>query len=85
MIEVQELAAKFNITLTKKDIETAVAMLENFPYASKSSLQLDFENQNENTEKDNLVDYVMHTGKAFGVNVKNYEEMGAKIATRYLL
>ena len=44
MIEVQKLAVKFNITLTQKDIETALAMLKNYSYASKSSLQLDFEN-----------------------------------------
>ncbi|MDO6602619.1 ketopantoate reductase family protein [Arenibacter palladensis] len=80
MLEVQELAAKFNVTLTKKDIEDSLAMLSNFPYASKSSLQLDFENQNGQTEKHNLLDFVIENGKKFGIKVDNYEEMNEKIS-----
>lgn len=81
MREVQNLANKFNITLTEKDIEDSLAMLSNFPYASKSSLQLDFENQNSKTEKDNLVDYVIKNGKNLGVKVDNYEGMNRKITS----
>ncbi|MEG3659055.1 2-dehydropantoate 2-reductase [Arenibacter palladensis] len=80
MLEVQELATKFNVTLTKKDIEDSLAMLSNFPYASKSSLQLDFENQNSQTEKHNLLDFVIENGKKFGIKVDNYEEMNEKIS-----
>ena len=79
MLEVQELADKFNVTLTEKDIEDSLAMLSNFPYTSKSSLQLDFENQNSKTEKHNLLDYVIKNGKKFGIKVDNYEEMNEKI------
>lgn len=79
MREVQKLADKFNVTLTEKDIEDSLAMLSNFPYKSKSSLQLDFESQNNKTEKDNLVDYVIKNGKKFGIKVDNYEEMNRKI------
>ncbi|HLS30586.1 MAG TPA: 2-dehydropantoate 2-reductase [Flavobacteriaceae bacterium] len=81
MREVQNLANNFNITLTEKDIEDSLTMLSNFPYASKSSLQLDFENRNNKTEKENLVDYVIKNGKNLGVKVDNYEEMNRKITS----
>lgn len=79
MREVKELAGKFNVTLTEKDIEEALAMFKTFPYRSKSSLQLDFENQNIKTEKDILADYVIINGKILGINVYHYEEMTRKI------
>lgn len=79
MGEVQKLAGKFDVTLTEKDIEDALAMLSNFPYKSKSSLQLDFESQNSKTEKENLVDYVIENGKKFGIKVDNYEAMNRRV------
>ena len=80
MTEVQELANKSNVVLTDKDIEDSLTMLSNFPYKSKSSLQLDFENQNDTTEKDILVDYVINNGKKLGIKVDKYEEMNEKIS-----
>ncbi|MGR7812912.1 ketopantoate reductase family protein [Lacinutrix undariae] len=85
MQEIQDLAAKNNITLSDNDIETALGMLSNFPQKSKTSLQLDFENKNKNTEKENLVDYVIKASEAFGITAKNYTEMSAKIVSRYNL
>lgn len=75
MIEVQELANKHKVSLTEKDIEASLAMLSNFPYESKTSLQLDFENRNNNTEKNILVDFVIENGEKFGVNIDQYKEM----------
>ena len=85
MQEIQALAAKSNITLSDKDIETSLGMLSNFPHKSKTSLQLDFENKHKNTEKDDLVDYVVSASATFGITAKNYTEMSAKIASRYKL
>lgn len=79
MREVQKLADEFNVTLTEKDIEDSLALVSNFPYKSKSSLQLDFENHNRETEKDNLVDFVINSGREFGIKVDNYEEMNRKM------
>lgn len=84
MKEVQELADNYNITLRDEDVKDSLAMLSNFPYSSKSSLQLDFENNNDKTEKDNLVDYVVENGRKFGVDVDNYKEMRKKIAANQI-
>jgi 2-dehydropantoate 2-reductase len=81
MKEVQGLANNFNIELTDDDIQDSLAMLSNFPYASKSSLQLDFENKNDKTEKANLIDYIVENGRKYGVSVGTYEEMNRKIET----
>ena len=81
MIEVQELASKHKVTLTKEDIEASLAMLSKFPYKSKTSLQLDFENRNSNTEKNILVDFVIENGEKFGVDTDHYQEMNNIINT----
>lgn len=85
MQEIQALAAKSNIILSGKDIETSLGMLSSFPPKSKTSLQLDFENKHKNTEKDDLVDYVVRASETFGITAKNYTEMSTKIASRYRL
>lgn len=80
MNEVQAVAQKFNVVLTDKDVLDSLSMLSNFPHQSKSSLQLDYENNNEKTEKGNLVDFMIHNGDSFGINVDTYKEMDQKIS-----
>lgn len=75
MVEVQELANKHKVALTEEDIEASLAMLSKFPYKSKTSLQLDFENRNPHTEKNILVDFVIKNGEKFGVDTEHYREM----------
>lgn len=78
MIEIQSLASKNNIVLTKEDIETSKDLLTKFPFESKSSLQLDFENGNQ-TEKKFLVDYVIENANKFGIETPYYNGVNAKI------
>lgn len=78
MIEIQSLASKNNILLTKEDIETSKDLLTKFPFESKSSLQLDFENNNQ-TEKKFLVDYVIENANKFGIETPFYNGVNAKI------
>ena len=75
MNEVQELAQKYNVTLTENDIEASLAMISKFPYKSKTSLQLDFENGKDKTEKDILVNFVIKNGEKHGIGVGDYQEM----------
>lgn len=82
MKEVQALADQFNVTLTDKDVLDSLTMLSSFPYESKSSLQLDHENQNDHTEKHNLVDFVIENGDKFGVKLDNYKAMSQKIGVQ---
>jgi len=82
MIEIQSLAKKNNITLTNEDIETSKDLLTKFPFESKSSLQLDFENDNQ-TEKQFLVDYVIENAKKYGIKTPFYNGVNEKIKTLY--
>ena len=83
MIEIQSLGAKNNIILTNEDIETSKDLLTKFPFESKSSLQLDFENHNQ-TEKQFLVDYVIENAVKFGIETPYYNGVNEKINTLYL-
>lgn len=82
MIEIQSLAKKNNITLTKEDIETSKNLLTKFPFESKSSLQLDFENHNQ-TEKQFLIDYVIKNAHKYGIETPFYNDINEKIKTSY--
>ena len=78
MIEIQSLARKNNINLTIEDIETSKDLLTKFPFESKSSLQLDFENNNQ-TEKAFLVDYVIENCTKNGIPTPFYESVNERI------
>lgn len=82
MNEVQRLANQFNVTLTQTDIADSLAMLKNFPYQAKSSLQLDVENQTPKTEKPFLVDFIIKNGEKYRVKVDIYDKMNQKIQAR---
>jgi 2-dehydropantoate 2-reductase len=82
MIEIQLLALRNNISLTNEDIETAKDLLTKFPFESKSSLQLDFENNNK-TEKRFLVDYVIENANKCGIETPFYNDVNEKIKTLY--
>lgn len=84
MIEIQSLASKNNIGLTNEDIETSKELLTKFPFESKSSLQLDFENNNQ-TEKQFLVDYVIENAKKYGIETPFYDSVNEKIKAAYIV
>lgn len=84
MIEIQSLAAKNNIILTNEEIETSKDLLTKFPFESKSSLQLDFENQNQ-TEKQFLVDYVIENANRYGIESPYYNGVNEKIKASYTI
>ncbi|MEN7551915.1 2-dehydropantoate 2-reductase [Rapidithrix thailandica] len=78
MREVQLLAQAKNISLSNDDITNLKTLLTQFPYESKSSLQLDFEKHNR-TEKAFLVDYVIETGKQYGMDTPYYERINDQL------
>lgn len=82
MLEIQSLASKNNISLTNEDIETSKDLLTKFPFESKSSLQLDFENHNP-TEKHFLVDYVIENANTYGIETPYYNGVNDKINILY--
>lgn len=84
MIEIQSLGLKNNISLTNEDIQTAKGLLTKFPFESKSSLQLDFENNNK-TEKQFLVNYVIENAKKYGIQTPFYNDVNEKIEVSYTI
>lgn len=84
MIEIQLLASKNNIDLTNEDIEASKAILTKFPFESKSSLQLDFENKNQ-TEKHFLVDYVIENANKYGIETPFYNHAKETIEALYFV
>lgn len=76
MIEIQLLASKNHINLTDEDLTTSKDLLAKFPYESKSSLQLDFENHNQ-TEKQFLVDYVIENAAQYGIDTPFYNRINS--------
>lgn len=82
MNEVKNVAALFNVKLSQKHIQDSLNMIKNFPYRAKSSLQLDVENQAQQTEKSYLVDYIIHNGSQNDVDVSVYQTMNTKLQQR---
>ncbi|MFW0739305.1 ketopantoate reductase family protein [Flavobacterium sp. T12S277] len=82
MLEIQSLASRSNIHLTAQDIETSKDLLTKFPFESKSSLQLDFENRNQ-TEKRFLVDYVIENSNNHQLETPYYNRVNEKIEAAY--
>ncbi|GAA0894460.1 2-dehydropantoate 2-reductase [Fulvivirga kasyanovii] len=78
MLEVQSLAAQKGVKLTGEDILNSKSMLTKFPYAAKSSLQLDFEGGHA-TEKKFLVDYIIEQSNRYGLKMPFYSEVNKKI------
>lgn len=81
MTEVTELARSHNVHLDDEDVQASMQIMDNFPPETKTSLQLDFEN-NRQTEKEFLVDYVIEHCAKFGIDSKNYSSVNETILTR---
>lgn len=79
MNEIQNLAHHSGIQLTDQDVKDSLAMMNNFPYEAKSSLQLDFENRNSQTEKYYLIDYIINHGEINNIKVDTYKKIHEKI------
>ncbi len=84
MTEIQRLAKEFNVILTQTDVTESLAMLNNFPYAAKSSLQLDFENKKPKTEKAYFVDFIIENAQKHNLTVDIYKKMNRKILAERL-
>lgn len=79
MQEVQTMAAKHDVTLSAENILESKQLLGTLPYHSKSSFQLDFEKNPQQTEKAFLVDFMVENGERLGVNVQNYQKIAEKM------
>lgn len=79
MTEIQALAAKYKVNLSAADIESAKKLIKSLSHDSKSSFQLDVEQNPKKTEKAFLVDFVVDNGARLGVEVSNYQKIKEKL------
>lgn len=79
MREVKALAGGFGVGLKDQDIADALDLLQGFPDATKTSLQLDVQHQAQHTERDNLIGFVIENGERLGIEVKHYKAVDKKI------
>ncbi len=73
MKELSKLAISKGVKLTNKDIESALGLLSKFPFESKSSLQIDYE-QSKPNEKEFLVNYVIEECIKKGIHCPIYHQ-----------
>jgi 2-dehydropantoate 2-reductase len=74
MREVESLAKAQNVFLSDDVVEKSLALARNFPYETKSSLQLDFEKGNP-SEIETFTGYVVKSGKASGITTPFHDQV----------
>jgi 2-dehydropantoate 2-reductase len=78
MTEIEHLAAAKGIALPADCVDRGIATVERFPYATRSSMQLDYE-KGRRTELELFIGYAVRTGRALGIPVPLHEEIYAKL------
>lgn len=80
MAEIEALAAAKGIALPADSRERAIATVEGFPYATRSSLQLDHA-KGGRTELELFIGYAVRAGRLLGVPMPLHEELYAALKT----
>ncbi len=76
--EICAVANAQGVNIGESEIEKTIKQIRNIPYESKTSMQLDFE-QNSKTELESLCGYIVKEAKIVGVEVKNMQTMYEKL------
>ncbi len=79
--EIKSVANALHVELSEKEIQKTIKQVQNIPYDSKTSMQIDFENSRQ-TELESLSGYIVKEGERLGLDVKNmkiaYEELSRR-------
>lgn len=78
LTEIQEVANAQGVNIGKKEIEKTIKQVQNIPYDSKTSMQIDFEKQNK-TELEALTGYIITEAKKYNIETKNMKMMYDKL------
>lgn len=78
MAEIADLAGAKGVALPEDSIETAIARVRQFPPATKSSMQLDFE-RGGRSELELFVGFAVRAGRSLGVPMPIHEELYASL------
>ncbi len=81
--EIKNVANAQGIDIGEKEIEKTIKQVQNVPYNSKTSMQIDFENHNK-TELESISGYIVNTAKKSGVKADNMKMMYEELSKRSL-
>ncbi|MEA1971530.1 MAG: 2-dehydropantoate 2-reductase, partial [Thermodesulfobacteriota bacterium] len=81
MKEVKSIADAKGIPLPENIIEQSLEVTSNFPYETKSSMQLDFEKGRE-TELETFTGYIIKSGKASGIKTPLHDKIYSELKNR---
>ena len=81
MKEVKLIADEKGISLPENIIEQSLEVTSNFPYETKSSMQLDFEKGRE-TELETFTGYIIKSGKASGIKTPLHDKIYSELKNR---
>ncbi len=77
--EIKSVANAMGVDITEKEIAKTIKQIQNVPYDSKTSMQIDFENSHK-TELESLTGYIVKNAKSLGLEVKNMKKMYEKLS-----
>ena len=77
--EIKSVANAMGVNITEKEIEKTIKQIQNAPYDSKTSMQIDFENSHK-TELESLTGYIVKNAQSLGLEVKNMKKMYEKLS-----
>ena len=77
--EIKSVANAMGVNITEKEIEKTIKQIQNVPYNSKTSMQIDFENSHK-TELESLTGYIVKNAESLGLEVKNMKKMYEKLS-----
>jgi 2-dehydropantoate 2-reductase len=81
MAEIGRLAAAKGIALPTDSVERAIATVEGFPYATRSSMQLDYE-KGGRTELELFIGYAVRSGRLLGVPTPLHDELYSALSRK---
>ena len=81
MAEIGRLAAAKGIALPADSVERGIATVERFPYATRSSMQLDYE-KGGRTELELFIGYAVRAGRLLGVPMPLHDELYSALSRK---
>jgi len=81
--EIKSVANALHVEIGKNEIDKTIRQVQNVPYDSKTSMQIDFENNNK-TELESLSGYIVKEAQKLGIEVKNMKTMYEELSKRSL-
>ncbi len=79
--EIKSVANALHVNISDAEIEKTIKQVQNVPYSSKTSMQLDFENKHAN-ELESLTGYIVKEARKLNIEVKNIKMMYEQLSQR---